>query len=57
MADLLFDPLAIVRVHCCVYIRAREMHWTIVNVCLGKSDLRTPRTGLREFKEKKVEKE
>lgn len=28
MADLLFDPLAIVCVNCCVYIRTQEMHWS-----------------------------
>lgn len=28
LADLLFDPLAIVCVHCCVDIRAQEVPWT-----------------------------
>lgn len=45
LADLLFDPLAIVRVPCCVYVLSVALR---VNIHQGKSELRFPWTGKRE---------
>ncbi len=48
---MLFDPLAIVRVPCCVYIISVAFH---VNVHQGKSELRFPCNGKREWVMEKV---